>query len=374
MKVKLKHLYYYIFLVCLMLYYVFRKTTVDYTIFNFAMYLSIPFILLKVISEKYTMKEAVIILLLTVLGSITAITSGNVSILAAFCVAIGMKKVDYKTALKIVFWMRLGATLLLVLLSTLNVIENTVKVRTGKEEVLRYALGYSSPNTFGLCCFVLVSLWFILYGKKGWKWKTGIALLINIVQYKITNSRTAFIMLLFLLILVVLSHGVLNLRTLKKLTVFSIWAGTITSIIVPLLYNAQGILYRLNLLLNSRISLSKSYIRVYGFRLFGSDIGMSMTEGSYWFLDSGYLNLFISFGVIAGMVFLLMFTGVCNKKSQFNTYIYIAMIVFAVYALSENVLASFVIDYLWIIMGAALFEMLDKHGSAERKDLLQDSR
>lgn len=366
MKIKLSHSFYYMFLVCVTLYYAFRRTTVDYTIFNFAMYLAIPLILLKVVSEKYRLKEAVVILVLAVIGIISAFTIREVTVLVAFCVVIGSKNIDYRVGLKIVFWMRLMITILLGLLSIMNVIENRVKIRNG---VTRYALGYSHPNMFGIHCFMLLSLWFILYGEKRWKWKIYVTIAVNVIQYKITNSRTAFIIICLFIILEVLSKGTWNIEVFKKVALASFGMGIVFSIIIPLIYVPYGIMYQLNRMLSSRISLSKSYMKVYGFKIFGSAIGMNTTEEHYWALDSGYLHLFIKCGMLASCLFLILFIALCKMDLPCNESIYISMIAFSVYGLMEDVLCSFRIDYLWIIMGYVFFELME-----EREDLVAKFR
>lgn len=364
-KYKMNEIYYYLFLIFIMLYYAFRKSTMDYTVFSFSMYLSIPFIILKVLSEKYTSKEALIILGLSTLGCITAITTRDSSVLVAFCIVMGMKNINYKSALKIVFWMRLGTTILLMRLSSLNVIENRIIYRDGSDIAIRNAMGYNHPNGFGIYCFVLISLWFILYvdSQKPNIIKIAIVIILNVFQYRMTNSRAAFLMLLLWTVLVLALYYFKDVRYYQKVARYCMIGGLIISFVIPLLYRSGGWMQGVNRLLNSRISLSQSYIRVYGTSFFGQHIGMNTTSGSYWFLDSGYLNLFLKFGIITGVIFLLLYLNVCKQKI-FNSYVYISMTIFAFYALVEDVLASFLVDYLWIVMGAALYMSLD---SRQRK-------
>lgn len=353
-KINIRELCYYIFIFLILLYYAFRKSVIDYTLFDVSLYLSIPFLVAKVMLEKYTLKESIKILILTVLGCICVFVSGETSILIAFCVVIGMKNVDYKVVLKLVFWIRLFTTVILVVLALNGKIQNVVLTRSSGISISRNALGYTHPNTFGIYCFILISLWFILYGHRRWGYKVVVSLIIGLWQYRMTQSRTAILLIMLFLALVLVSKLKNMEKYIKKGAGYGIVAGAVISFIIPKLINIP-IIGKINIFLNSRISLSESYLRVYGVRLFGSHISMSLSSGNYWFLDSGYLNLFIRFGLLVGIIYVALFISMCRKLDFDNIYIYIAAIVFAMYGLVENILASFLYCYLWVLMGAAFY-------------------
>ncbi|MBQ3565686.1 MAG: hypothetical protein IJA12_00765, partial [Oscillospiraceae bacterium] len=280
-----KDLCFYIFLVCILLYYSFRKALVDYSVFDFSLYLAIPFFALKfLLEDRYTVKEFVINIVLLVLGIISTLIISNTSILISFCIVIGMKNIDYKTALKFVFWIRLTTCILIMLGTFFGVVENLVETRDSG--MSRYSMGYAHPNTFGIYCFVIISLWFILYGEKYWKMKVVIASLVNIFQFTLTNSRTSFLLILLFLCMVVYSKCVRNTKLFARISPYAMIIFFLVNLLMPLTLNyAIGTV--LNDLLNSRVSLSGDFLRVYGIDLFGQVIA-NKTGREYWHLDSGF--------------------------------------------------------------------------------------
>ncbi|MCM1227306.1 MAG: hypothetical protein NC320_07775 [Clostridium sp.] len=368
-KYKLSEICFYIFLSLIMLYYAYRRSMVDYSIFNWTLYLAIPFLILKFLLEDvYKLSEIFMCFILVFLGVISAILSGSTSVLISFSIVIGMKNIDYIKALKIVFYIRLITVILNVISSILGIIPNRVVARAADGEIIRYALGYTHPNVFGMYCFTLISLCFILYGSK-WKLKLIVSMIINIFQFILTNSRTSFLLInlyLLLVLFVKLWGRKKSIKRLKTIAIFSIPVGLIISLLLPLTLNLS-IGPKLNSLLSSRISLSKDFLRVYGIKPFGQKI-LTLVGDLYWALDSGFLNLFIRFGAIVGIVCLFLFfiTAKLNFKNQ---YIYIAIIMFALYGIIEDFLSSLLFNYLWIILGFAFYQFLNRK-EIERKNKL----
>ena len=201
-KINFKEISFYLFLFFIMIYYAFRKATMDYTVLEFTLYLSIPFLIFKIFMEKYTLKELMVILALVILGIISYVIVHDTSILIAFCIVIGMKSIDYISALKIVFKIRLFTTIFLVIGAMSNLIVNKVVVRNTNYDIMRFSMGYTHPNTFGIYCFVLISLWFIIEENEKWKWKVALSGIIAFFQYHYTNSRTSLAIIILYLCMV----------------------------------------------------------------------------------------------------------------------------------------------------------------------------
>ena len=353
---KLGELCFYIFLFLIMIYYAFRRTTLNYEVLNFTMVLAVPFIFVKIVLEKYTLKEYFAIAILIILGGISAVLIGNTSILVAFFAVVGMKNINFMTALKIIFYIRLVSCTMVLLGALTGLVDNLEYVREAGSTQIRNALGYAHPNTFGIYCFDIISLWFILYGKKKWKLKLLIAFAVNIFSFIMTNSRTSFILNIFYLLMVIMANIMKDKKKLQFMAKFSFPFCLGINLILPLFMNT-GIGQKLDSLLSHRIGLSESFIRVYGISPFGQKIANAVSSDYYWHLDSGILNLFIQFGAIIGIVCLVLYyhTG---KMDFNNKYIYAAVIGFAIYGIIEDVISSFLFNYLWILLGAAFYDML----------------
>ena len=362
---KLNELCYYIFLFLIMIYYAFRKTNMNYEVLNFTLILAIPFVFVKLLLERYSIKEFIGMGILMILGVISAVLIGNTSILVSFFIVMGMKNIDYIPALKVVFYVRLVSCAMILIGVATGLVDNLEYVREEGSEQIRNALGYAHPNTFGIYCFGIISLWFILYGRKKWKLKLILAFILNVFSFIMTNSRTSFLLNMVYLAMVILVNVMKDKKKLQFIAKFSFPFCFIINLILPLLLNT-GIGKKLDQLLSHRIGLSESFIRVYGIGPFGKKIANLVTSNAYWHLDSGYLNLFIQFGFIVGFVCLILYyhTG---KTDYNNKYIYAAVIGFAFYGITEDLLSSFLYNYLWIILGAAFYDML----SPKKENVLQ---
>ena len=364
---KLNELCFYIFLFLIMIYYAFRKTTMNYEVLNFTLILAIPFVLVKLALERYSFREFIGMGVLIILGGISAVLIGNTSILVAFFIVIGMKNIDFMTALKIVFYVRLVSCVMVLLGAVTGFVDNLEIVREAGSNQIRNAMGYAHPNTFGIYCFDIISLWFILYGRKKWKLKLLIAFIVNIFSFTMTNSRTSFLLNIFYLAMVLMVNFMKDRKKLQFMAKFSFPFCLGINLFLPLLLNT-GIGQKLDRMLSYRIRLSESFIRVYGISPFGKKIANSVSSAYYWHLDSGFLNLLIQFGFIIGLVCLVLYwhTG---KMEFTNKYIYAAVIGFAFYGIIEDVISSFLFNYLWIILGAAFYDMLSpkKENALENK-------
>ena len=353
---KLSELCFYIFLFLIMIYYAFRRTTLNYEALNFTMVLAIPFVFVKIVLEKYTLKEFIAVGVLVVLGGISAVLIKNTSILVSFFIIIGMKNIDRTIPLKIVFYMRLTSCLGLFIGTLLGFVDNSVRIRVDDSDIVRYSMGYSHPNVFGVYIFTLISLWFILYGNKRRVLKILVSLGATIFCFMVTNSRTSLMLNLFYIFMAVFVNKIKDIGKLRFMAKLAFPFCFALSIAMTIIYNT-GIGSVLNKLLSSRLSLSERYLRVYGIKPFGQTIEYNISANSYSYLDSGYLSLFIQFGLIVGIVCLVLYYHM-GKMNYTNRYIYIAVIGFAVYGIIEDLLSSFLFNYLWILIGAAFYDML----------------
>ena len=371
---KLGELCFYIFLFLIMIYYAFRKTTLNYEVLTFTLILAIPFVMVKLVLEKYSLKEFICMGVLAVLGGISAVLIGNTSILVSFFIVLGMKNTDYMIALKIVFYIRLVSCIMILIGAFTGLVDNLEFIREEGTGQVRKAMGYAHPNTFGIYCFDIISLWFILYGRKKWKIKLLAALGINVFSFMMTNSRTSFLLNLFYLAMVLLVNLMKDRKKLRLMAKLSFPFCLGINLLMPLILGSD-IGQKLDKMLSYRIRLSESFIRVYGISPFGKKIANSVSSAYYWHLDSGYLNLFIQFGFIIGLICLILYYH-AGKMEYSNKYIYAAIIGFSFYGIIEDVMSSFLFNYLWIILGAAFYDMLGSPQTNIQKKingLLEDS-
>lgn len=90
---------------------------------------------------------------------------------------------------------------------------------------------------------------------------------------------------------------------------------------------ANIFLFSLNRLLTTRLSLGRQAISTYGFTLFGSETawvtgryGIERTE-AYFYVDSSYLNIALSFGLVTLLLVMIGFYFLEKKALEEQKYI-----------------------------------------------------
>ena len=71
-----------------------------------------------------------------------------------------------------------------------------------------------------------------------------------------------------------------------------------------------------------------------------------LTKYSYSTIDNGYIRLLYGYGVVGVIVFVLFYYLTVKKLIDKNKYVYlVAIIIFSIWAISENVLYSFYFNF-----------------------------
>lgn len=310
-----------------------------FTSFNLPIkFLQLFGIIILIASEFFSPNHRIIkhfipVLLSTILLCLVPILlRRDVSILQILVMAFFGRDINYNRFFKILLLVIISFRVTIFIGVALGIVQNVVTYRDG---LSRYNLGYDW-TTFSMQGFFYIVCMLIVVIKNKVSLPLVIFLeLINIVLYKLTDSRSPFMLITLLLIswfLIKIFKFNLNKSKLVKigsLLVFPLMSSFIffTSI------KAERFPY-FNEILSNRLALGKTAYQRYGVSLFGSNVTFTSTRTIYgqefFMLDSSFLRIIFSFGLLTFFIFVIVWTLLQIKLMRLNQGYYLFVLIFIV--------------------------------------------
>ena len=343
--------------------------------------------LLKVCLTKYTLKEYFTIFLFGVLGVISYFATGRNEVLRLVIMIAACKNADMKRCMKMIFYLTLLGCVCIVLLSLTGVygtVSLTQEYGRGGIET-RYVLGMGHPNALHCMVWALILLGLYLYAEQ-MKWYSFIFLLfINYFFFKLTNSKTSFLVTCFTIVLAILLVYVKSV-TFKRLCVIAGYLVAAFSVGISILIAANAyrvydyvwnadrtkktlFFVKLNELFNGRIRI---LVENDGFEgTAGTWSLFSRPENNYFF-DMGWVRLFYWFGIVPAGIFLLAVLGLmiyCYKKNAYMAAL--VLISTSVYSIIEaHVFSDYLArNYVFFLLGIYWWQMFPVSGKDKVKGM-----
>ncbi|MCD7816232.1 MAG: hypothetical protein LUH12_05940 [Bacteroides sp.] len=227
----------------------------------------------------------------------------------------------------------------------------------------RLYLGFTYTTYLANYSFHFLLMYYSLKKKEIGIMDTCIVLAVNQVVYILTDTNAVYYeVYLFLIFLWILKLWKRPFKT----RIFSIGAVVampimcILAFFVSVRYDVSKPLWvALNTSLTGRLSLAHNAIEEYGLSLFGSDIvwvtgryGIERTE-DYFYVDSSYINIALTFGVIVLILVLIGFCVLSYKACKEQKYVLcISLILLAVHSFSDPQLLDLKYDpFLLLLVG-----------------------
>lgn len=319
-------------------------------------------VLICILGQKYSKREIILIIIITLLILIATINSHVNSLISAWMFIVASKNINLHKTVRIVFKLLFLATLLIIGLSLLGIIPENIMYRNGN---IRHSLGFSHPNQLALRIFQLAACYCFLRWNEFGIGDIGIISFLLIFIVKVTNSQTAAICTVLLLILTAFAkwsnRRFTNANVILGTVYWWIGVGTAFSSVFLTLINAKeySILRTVDQILSARFSEGYKVYRLYGVSLFGQRIFVTPEERilvglhTRLWLDSAYCNLLLRFGIIIFCVFCIAYF--CTFYSMKNIPIMaVLLLVYAIYGVMEGSLIQlthnvFLIALAWTI-------------------------
>jgi hypothetical protein len=315
--------------------------------------IGILFLGYKLLDTKYEFRELLSILTLGIMSILIYKSTDKAGGFLSIIALIGLKGVDLKKLLKLSFFIRIGAFLLLLFLTSFDIIQNTsITQYRGGRTITRYFMGFSHPNQFHLSFIIILLLIIFIYFEKLGIIPICIFAALNVLAYFTSYSRTsAFIGFLALGLLVWFKSD--HFPKLKQIICIGIIPfGFLISIIPPLLYDKITYIRTIDRLLQWRITFSKHYLDSYPLSLFGNNVNSDPVV-----LDSGYVELIINYGLIFTILYLASYMIIIyryTKKKRYNELLFIVCL--SLYGITEAFIPNLFINLSMLFIGEILFK------------------
>ena len=154
---------------------------------------------------------------------------------------------------------------------------------------------------------------------------------------------------------------IFRLKYLKVLTIIIVPLLAVTMIALSYMYTPMSTTFtKLDKLLNNRLALGNTAIEKYGIHPFGNEVTWSNYTGrygenvydEYFFVDSSYLNILLTFGIIILVIICIGYALVGKKLFEEKQYMgCIVMILFAIHCATDHHLFEVRYNPFMVLLG-----------------------
>lgn len=303
-----------------------------------------------------------------VLAALQSYLLKDTTFLYMFILCVGCYGVNSENIVKLHFYSRLTALIIIIGLSLLGIIPDLVFLRDG---IARHSFGISYPTNFASHVFYLF-ISYLFLKKERPKFKTLIfSLLIAFLLLKFTDARLDSF-LIFISVLLFYIAGLNSSKNIKK--IFYVVGIIVFPILLILIFYINkiytpnnAILKNLNKLMSNRLSIGNDTINRFPINLFGNKItqvGNGGIQGlnrnslvdQYYYIDSSYIRLIYMQGIISTIIVTIM-----NIWLGFKAWIYKNWKVSLLILLCaiHDIIAQFSINIIFSPLLLLLFSKMD---------------
>ena len=314
-------------------------------VYQFLMTIGLIYIVFEIMIKKYTNKETIISLIILLIGILNLTITYQVTFFITCITIVGFKGIDFESLIKKICPVMTACFLVTFFAAVLGIIDREeVEIWRDTGFLTRYGMGYGHPNTLHLTMFIVLTLNYYCYakGKISERIFLLVALLLNLLVYKYSASRTGFAVVCILELLIILHQFKLMdkmILRLPKIIFFSLLGLTLLTPVLQKMGFFSGVM-----LLNGRVAYTYLYLTKYGYSLFGFNNAFTETG---LLLDNGYLRFLIETGLTGLLVWLYLNINVMKiiSKKQ-NSKLAIIASCFYIYIFTESFSANIFMNYI----------------------------
>lgn len=273
-------------------------------------------------------------------------------------VTLNYKKTVYKLNVAIII-----TSLFIMFLSFSGFILNDTTTRGTSN--LRYFLGFKTSTL--PCTILLFTLlnFIAIFGYK-LKWYIYfIYVLFGIFLYKLTDTRTGFLLVLVTSTIFLLmknkKHYLKITRFLKSKSVkkfvflMPLFIFLFEVLLVKIYYLENDLSFFLNRLLSTRLSNTKYLIDNYSFSFFGNNLPTTLENGFYIGCDICYLYYLLNFGIFSLLITFYLQYKLIKGAYKCKNYYFILLIIIV---LIDGIVEPYLLDYKYQFITFALSSSL----------------
>ena len=344
--------------------------------------LMVPTMLLSV-NKKISLKRILICLGLALLGILVLRLNqrGRVMVLSTAFMLLGMTLPQEKV-LKSYLKAAIPAVLLVLLLYFLKILPFEESIDEGRH---RLFMGFTYitrlPNYF----FHILLAWLALRKKKITVVSTIVILLMNYWIDLKTDTRAVYYVVYLLMAVIWLERVWPGLFRGLVFKYGAIWIMPILAIVaigITMNYSpSKGWMANLDGILSGRLRLGYRAIQVYGIPIFGRETEWASGAnqgGNYFYVDSSYVNIMLTFGVAVLVLLIIGFMNLMrNSYEQGEMGMCIAIVFLAIHSATDPQLFDLRHDPFLLLLVGASVERIKKRrgiGRQRKKDLFVANR
>ena len=321
----------------------------------------------KLALTKYRMREIAAMALLCAIAFAAYRNSGRLGIVLTVLTVIGMKDMDVKKLFRLGTVVYGICFVFTVTAAKFGMIGNPMMVHEkGGMELIRWGMGYSTGNVFHISYFMLTVLLCYTWGER-YGWKRLAALMAgNLLAFLYSLSYTGAAVTAFYLLLDFYAVKRKRLgRAEKFICQLPLPLCLLFSFGAPFLLRYPAV-QRLDAMLQARLTFSSYYLQNQPVTLFGTR--MKDVPNFWVIMDNGYVYFFMTFGVVAFVLFCAGYAVLIARCSRLNRRTELAMICsFLLYGIMEQFISNAFMNFSLLLFGGLLFGQTEA-GMAVRTD------
>ena len=291
--------------------------------------------------------------------------TGNTDVTTIMLLLCGSKSlVNLDKIISPLFWSNLLGIGTIVSLSSLGIIENSVRYRRDIG-LVRYSMGFYHPNTFASRVFQLMALYLLFRKNRLRIIDVCIMIPLTIWTYMKTNSKTGLIMMTSLIIVAIF---IITQRKVndsgKNLFVYITEKVKNIVIIIPVISIILGICgeYFFKFFsgtLLARVSQISVYLDTYKLNLIGHrlELNYHMEGTNLYTLDNAYIYLLLTAGVIFFVLYIVLDIKLIKKLFEQKRYVLLLItVLYSVYGFSETVLIRLSFNFTLLYLSEIIWD------------------
>lgn len=365
-KEKFSEILYFVFIFLIMFNYGFENiNTIDYgstTIHDIIQYSALCIALFCFILKKIEINKFICMVAVFFVGILCYISGGWTNMLISILAIYLLENIDIDHVLLFIFIERLLIFISIIIMANVGILHNQiVEVAKSNYSVRVLNMGFSHPNAFATNIGILILLYLCINRESMNIWKRIILIILDIGVYKLSGTRTTFILIMLAIIFEMLCNirNVVGFKMfLKKIMPFMYIMILIFMFVCIGLFLKIG--YTNNILniindkiFNGRLGLGALYFSTYHFSLFGNKLDMSLvSNSSYYALDNGYVILFMYYGVIGFLLFMYIIQKlIYTLRNNDEVFLMLLCIVMGLWAMYEGMIVSLAGNFMILFYG-----------------------
>ena len=268
---------------------------------------------IKILFTKYKVKEWLTLISLTFIACISYLTCEDEYVLRVIAFLFAAKGIELGRIFRVILVSLLISTLVIAVLSLFNISGSLMETRHfGRGEVeTRYMFGFNHANNVHDILWFMFSLIIMIKKEKLKNLEIILFGIANVVLYMFTRSRTGFLVVMVMIILLVFIRNIRAsvtrwcLLVASLITLLSVVFLTIHSSI----YNIDNsyIMNKLDPLLNGRLQMVTEHANIKDWTWFPE-------ARSSEYVDNGFSTVIYCYGIVIGLLLLILILILIHKQ------------------------------------------------------------